>query len=164
MQIKSLMSCFNCESDLSAQLDDNGVVDCPHCGSPNGPGLSNKFEDPYYASEQMRRLGNDDWLEFTKKRPAKKVIACAEETLRTIEVITHKPMTEDEMRDFMTLCKTIGQVADALEASFAAGAKYTGREEEMPNESNTQDENVRSRTPPKAQSKTVSRKHSTSRM
>src|SRR5271166_5374712 len=154
MAISNVIECYNCEEPLNGNFDENPILLCPKCLSPNGPGAVKKFFDPFYVSEQLTKINNTDlWMKFLKARRMGKIIAGADETRANIRAILHKDknITGSELKEFVSICRDIGKLAKGLEKyvnSFGLLLVEPETEEGRQNASNTTNEKIRPRTPP----------------
>jgi hypothetical protein len=154
MAISNVIECYNCEEPLTGNFDETPILLCPKCLSPNGPGAVKKFFDPFYVSEQLRKINNpESWMKFLKVRSMGKIIACADETRANVRAILHKDknITGSELKEFVAICRDIGKLAKGLEKyveSYGLLLVEPEKEEGRQNAGNAKNEEVRPRSPP----------------
>jgi hypothetical protein len=122
MPVSQVLECFNCQAPITAEVESTDtVVICPVCKSPNGPGASKNFIDPFYVSEQFNRINSIvKFNEFFMARDPKKIQACGEEFMMMISNIIKKPMSDQMFQEIVSVGRKIGKMSEGVHAYIMA--------------------------------------------
>jgi hypothetical protein len=133
MPVSQVLECFNCHAPMTAGIEkSDDVVICPVCRSPNGPGASNNFFEPFYVSEQNNRIQSTlAFYKFTVGRDASKIKACGTEFLDTLRLILQKPISSESFREIIEIGIQIGKLAGSIDETIRSGGFHAITEKEM---------------------------------